>query len=150
MLFRSVNGNITYGGTLTVTNITSDATPLTTSDTFPLFSVSGSTSGNFTSIAGSPGAGLAYSFNPASGLLSIVGSSIASNPTNITFSVSGSTLSLSWPADHLGWILQSQTNSLAVGITTNWFDMAGTASVTSTNLTINPADPTVFYRLRQP
>jgi autotransporter-associated beta strand protein len=146
----TVSGNITYGGILTVTNITSDATPLVAGDTNQLFTVSGSASGNFTSIVGSPGAGLAYSFNPASGLLSIVGSSIASNSTNITFSVSGSTLSLSWPADHLGWILQSQTNSLAVGITTNWFDMAGTASVTSTNLTINPADPTVFYRLRQP
>jgi autotransporter-associated beta strand protein len=145
-----VNGNIIYGGTLTVNNITSDLTPLTTSDTFPLFSVSGSTSGNFTSIVGSPGAGLAYSFNPASGLLSIVASSIASNSTNITFSVSGSTLTLSWPADHLGWILQSQTNSLGVGISTNWADVPGSDSITSTNYTVNPANPTVFYRLRNP
>ena len=64
-------GNISYGGILTVTNITSDAN-LTTTDTFQLFNVTGSKSGNFTSIVGSPGAGLAYSFNPASGILSIV------------------------------------------------------------------------------
>ena len=50
-----VSGNISYGGILTVTNITSDANVLTTSDTFPLFSVTGSRSGNFAGIAGSPG-----------------------------------------------------------------------------------------------
>lgn len=145
-----VTGNINYGGILTVTNITSDATVLTTTDTFPLFSVTGSHSGNFAGIAGSPGAGLAYSFNPASGVLSIVAFTTASNPTNITFSASGNTLSLAWPADHLGWILQSQTNSLTVGISGNWADVAGSASVTSTNVTIIPSNPTVFYRLRHP
>jgi hypothetical protein len=83
-------------------------------------------------------------------VLSIVTSSIASNPTNISFSVSGNTLMLSWPVDHLGWILQSQTNNLTVGINTNWADVAGSASVTSTNITMVPANPTVFYRLRMP
>jgi fibronectin-binding autotransporter adhesin len=146
----TVNGNVSYDGTLTITNITSDATPLTTSDTFQLFTVSGSKSGNFTSIAGSPGAGLAYKFTPSSGVLSIETSSIASNPTNITYSVSGSTLTLSWPTDHLGWFLQSQTNNLSVGINTNWADVAGSAAVTSTNLTIIPENPSVFYRLRNP
>ncbi len=149
----AVNGNVIYGGILTVTNITSDATGLTTSDTFQLFSVTGSHTGNFAGIAGSPGTGLAYSFNPASGVLSIITQTIATNPTNITFSVSGSMLTLSWPADHLGWILQSQTNSLNVGITTpagSWFDVPGSASVTSAVIPINPANPTVFYRLRNP
>jgi autotransporter-associated beta strand protein len=145
----TVSGNTVYGGILTVTNITSDATPLTTTDTFQLFSVSGIPTGNFSSIAGSPGPGLAYQFTPASGVLSIV-TGIASNPTNITYSVSGSTLSLSWPADHLGWILQSQTNSVHVGLSNNWFDVPGSASVTSVNYTINPANGSVFYRLRHP
>lgn len=75
---------------------------------------------------------------------------IATTPTNLTSSVSGNTLSLSWPASHLGWILQQQTNSLAIGISTNWSDVAGSASITGTNITINPAVPTVFYRLRNP
>lgn len=75
---------------------------------------------------------------------------IATNPTNITVSVSSGTMSLSWPADHLGWILQSQTNSLAAGIGTNWVDVAGSDSITSTNIAINPATPTAFYRLRHP
>jgi autotransporter-associated beta strand protein len=68
----AVSGNITYGGILTITNITSDATPLTTTNTFQLFSVSGSSSTNFSSIVGSPGGDLAYTFNPTNGVLSVV------------------------------------------------------------------------------
>jgi autotransporter-associated beta strand protein len=79
-----------------------------------------------------------------------IGLTIASNSTNITFSVSGKTLAMSWPADHLGWILQSQTNSLTKGLGTNWVDVAGSSAVTSTNITLNPATPTAFYRLRNP
>jgi autotransporter-associated beta strand protein len=75
---------------------------------------------------------------------------IATNPTNITFSVSGSTIALSWPSDHFGWILQQQTNSLSIGLGTNWVDVAGSSSVISTNITINPAVPSAFYRLRHP
>ena len=73
---------------------------------------------------------------------------IASNPTNITFGVSGTNLNLSWPADHLGWILQEQTNALNSGLP--WLDLSGTATVTSTNVPINPALPRVFFRLRHP
>lgn len=147
----TVSGNINYGGILTVTNITSDATPLTTSDTFQLFSVTGTHAGNFTSIAGSPGAGLAYSFNPVSGVLSIV-TGIASNPTNITVSASGSTLTLSWPSDHIGWILQAQTNALATGLNPagTWFDVAGSDASNTNVITMSPTNATVFYRLRHP
>ena len=145
-----VSGNISYGGILTVTNITSDANVLTTSDAFQLFSVTGSHSGNFAGIAGSPGTGLAYSFNPASGVLSIVTSTIANNPTNITFSVSGGILVLSWPADHIGWRLQSQTNSLATGLGTNWVDVAGSTTVNSVTNVINPVNGAVFYRMVYP
>jgi autotransporter-associated beta strand protein len=73
-------------------------------------------------------------------------------PGPIQFSISGSTLALSWPTN-LGWILQSQTNALNVGLVVNsnaWFDISGSSSVTSTNYTLNPANPTVFFRLRLP
>jgi autotransporter-associated beta strand protein len=73
-------------------------------------------------------------------------------PGLIQFSVSGSTLALSWPTN-LGWILQDQTNALSVGLVVNsnaWFDISGSALVTSTNITINPANPTMFFRLRSP
>jgi hypothetical protein len=77
----------------------------------------------------------------------VVTSTINPNPTNITVSVSGGTLSLSWPSDHLGWILQQQTNKLT---DPNWVDVPGSAGITSTNVTINPSVPSTFYRLRMP
>ncbi|HUA64837.1 MAG TPA: autotransporter-associated beta strand repeat-containing protein [Alphaproteobacteria bacterium] len=138
----SGQSSVTYGGTLTVTNL---AGTLALGDHFTLFSPGGS--GSFSSIIGSPGGGLAYSF--ANGVLSVVTGPPAS-PTNITFHVSGNVLTLSWPANYQGWILQAQTNSLHVGISTNWVDVAGSGSETSINITINPANPTVFYRLRYP
>ena len=137
-----------YGGTLTVSNITTDATPLAMGDTFTLFGASSAT-GNFTSIVGSPGTGLAYHFNPATGVLSVVAGS-ATTPTPITVSVNGSTLTLSWPADHQGWILQSQTSTLGAGLSNNWVDVAGSGSSTQAVVNINPASPAVFFRLRSP
>jgi hypothetical protein len=73
-------------------------------------------------------------------------------PGTLQASVSGNTLVLSWPTN-LGWILQSQTNSLNVGLVANtnaWFRLPGSGLVTTTNLPINRAEPTVFYRLIYP
>jgi len=137
--------HLTYGGTLVVTNL---AGTLTAGDQFTLFSAVNPTN-NFSSISGTPGANLAWSFNPTNGVLSVV-STMATNPTNITAVVSGSTLTLSWPADHLGWILQSQTNSLNTGLTTNWVDVAGSAASTTNIITMYPTEPTVFFQLRLP
>jgi hypothetical protein len=134
----------TYAGSLVVSNLSGT---LTNGQSFQILSAGGT--GSFASITPAPGGGLNWSFNAASGVLSAA-SSIASNPTNITFTISGSTMSLAWPADHLGWLLQSQTNSLNTGLGTNWADWPGSAAVTGTNLAINPANPTVFYRLRHP
>ena len=75
---------------------------------------------------------------------------ISTAPTNIVASVSGNTLTLSWPADHLGWKLQVQTNSLSAGLGTNWITVPGSDAVISTNITINPANGAVFYRLTYP
>jgi hypothetical protein len=76
--------------------------------------------------------------------------SIASNPTNITYSVSGGAVALSWPADHLGWILQGQTNGVSVGVSNNWADVPGTALVTSKSIGLNTNAVGVFFRLRHP
>jgi 4-phytase/acid phosphatase len=71
----------------------------------------------------------------------------ADNPTNVTASVSGKTLTIAWPADHLGWILQAQTNGLSTG---QWFDLPGSSDLNSVAHPIAPANAAVFYRLRQP
>jgi autotransporter-associated beta strand protein len=141
----SGQSSVTYGGILTVTNL---GGTLTAGESFTLFSP-GSSSGNFSSISGTPGPDLHYSFT--NGVLSVEnGSAIANNQTNITVSVSGNTLNISWPADHRGWILQAQTNSVNVGLSDNWHDVAGSDSVTNETMTINSTNPAVFYRLRHP
>ena len=136
----SGQSSVTYGGTLTVTNL--GGTPAL-GNSFTLFSP-GASASNFSSILGSPGSGLAYSFT--NGILTVV-KGPASNPTNLLFSVSGNTLTLSWPADHTGWYLQMQTNNLSMGLGTNWVDVPNSQSVNSTNISIDPTRPAVFYRL---
>jgi 4-hydroxybenzoate polyprenyltransferase len=72
----------------------------------------------------------------------------ATGPQTITCQVNGSTLTLSWPT--VGWVLQAQTNNLAKGLGNNWVDVAGSAASNTKVITINPANPAVFYRLRSP
>jgi len=68
-------------------------------------------------------------------------------PTNIVASVTGGTLYLTWPADHIGWQLQAQTNSVQVGLSTNWVNVNGSTTTNQVAMPINPANGTVFYRL---
>lgn len=70
----------------------------------------------------------------------------APSPTNLTYSViAGGQLVLDWPAG-LGWRLERQTNSLAIGLSTNWQQVATVPPYTNAN---NVA-PTVFFRLVYP
>jgi hypothetical protein len=77
-------------------------------------------------------------------------STVNTNPTNITSSVSGNLLTLSWPADHTGWRLQVQTNAISAGLQGNWVDVPGSTSVNTMNITINPANGAIFYRMVYP
>jgi autotransporter-associated beta strand protein len=101
------------------------------------------TSGIFNSTTGSP-------FITGTGTLLVVPPVVGpSGPGKLTNSVSGNILSLSWPAGQ-GWKLQFQTNSLNAGLGTNWVTVSGSSGLSSTNITMNPALPTVFYRLVYP
>jgi autotransporter-associated beta strand protein len=140
---------INYGGTLVVTNV---GVPLLAGDTFTIFTAAAH-NGSFSSIVGNPGPNLAYSF--ANGVLSVV-STIASNPTNVTATLStdvtgtSNTVTLAWPSDHLGWLLQSQTNDADGSIVadpTAWHDLAGSASVNLLSIT-NPTDLAIYFRMR--
>jgi fibronectin-binding autotransporter adhesin len=79
-----------------------------------------------------------------------IASLVNTTRTNIVAIVSGNQLHLSWPADHTGWQLQVQTNSLNTGLSSNWFTLPGSTTVNSTNITINPANGAVFFRLYYP
>ena len=132
-----------YAGKLVVTNL---AGTLALGDSFPLFSAA-SASGNFEVITPAPGGGYAWSFDPASGILSVV-PGVASYPTNLSIGLSGSTLNLAWPATHLGWFLQS--NAVGVAASGAWFDIPGSQNSTTFSVTVSPDTPNVFYRLRRP
>ena len=75
---------------------------------------------------------------------------VATNPTNLVFQVTANTLTLSWPADHTGWRLQVQTNSVAQGLSTNWFDVAGATITNQMAIPIDVNNGSVFYRLAFP
>jgi len=48
-------------------------------------------------------------------------------------------------------VLQSQTNTAGVGLRpNNWFDVAGSEAAANKTITINPGNPSVFYRLHLP
>ena len=141
-------GTITYGGTLLVTNL---AGPLTTNNAFKLFTATGY-SGVFANVTPAPGAGLLWNTNTLAvdGTLRII-TGVSLTPTNITAAVvGGNTLQLSWPADHKGWSLQAQTNSAALGLSTNWFRVPNSSTVNQMSFPIDPANPSVFFRLVYP
>lgn len=72
------------------------------------------------------------------------------NPTNIISSVTGNELTLSWPADHAGWELQAQTNSLVTGLGANWVAVPGSTATDQMVIPISPTSGCVFYRLVYP
>lgn len=72
---------------------------------------------------------------------------VNTNPTNLLFSVTGGQMTLSWPADHIGWTLQAQTNSVSGGLGTNWVNVTGSSGVDQMVVPVNVANGCVFYRL---
>lgn len=77
--------------------------------------------------------------------------SVNLNPTNITFSISGSQLTLNWPPDHTGWRLLAQTNPPSVGLNSNnWVAVANSQATNQVTISINPASGSVFFRLVYP
>ena len=145
----SATGFITNGGTGTITVTNIGAAPLVAGDSFKIFS--GAVSNGAALTVNDGNISVWTNKLAIDGTIQVVSIIPASYSTNISYSVAGNSLTISWPATHLGWILQSQTNSLAVGLrTNNWFDVSGTANATSKSVTINPINATTFYRLRHP
>ncbi|HEU5395545.1 MAG TPA: autotransporter-associated beta strand repeat-containing protein, partial [Verrucomicrobiae bacterium] len=141
---RLSSGALTYGGVLTVTNAGAALQP---GDAFALFNASGYGGAFAVTNLPSPGSGLAWSNSlAANGTIAVI-ATVSLDPTNINWSVAGTNLELSWPADHLGWRLQVQTNALNTGMGTNWQDVPGAAATNDLVLPTDPSAGSVFYRL---
>ena len=147
-----VNGTLSAGGTLVVTN---RGPALHAGDSFQLFpsGVSGFAVNLQTNDVPN---NVKYTWNNtivANGKISVatVSTAINPNPTNIIVSASGGTMNLSWPADHTGWTLQAQTNAPGGGLTaTNWVNITGSTATNQVTITINPTNGPVFFRLALP
>lgn len=59
-------------------------------------------------------------------------------------------LVFSWPDTYKWWRLEMQTNSLSVGLSTNWVTVPGSWLTNSVTVPINSNIPAVFYRLVYP
>jgi hypothetical protein len=123
---------------LTVTNL---GPALVAGDTFKLFSkpVTGFSAITLPS-------GYNWTTNLASNGSITVQSVISSTPPTLSVSQSGNSLTFTWT--DASFHLQSQTNSLNAGLSTNWSNFPGGGS-SPVNITINPANPAVFFRLSQ-
>jgi len=116
---------------------------VTVSDTTPAVAITGSGMGS--------GGTALLNLNGGELYLTVSGAAtVNTNSPVLTNSINGSTLVLTWPSDHLGWRLLAQTNSLSAGLGTNWYTVTGSTNVTTESITINPANPTTFFRLVYP
>ena len=140
--------SVVLGGTLNVTNL--GGTALAAGDAFKLFSAT-AYSGSF-AVTNLPALGnyLYWTNNLAVNGTLAVASSVSLVSTNILWNVGGTSVTLSWPADHLGWRLLMQTNHLANGLSLNLNDWTTVPASQTTNQMTLPLDsslPGGFYRL---
>lgn len=138
------------GATLTVTNV---GPTLLSGSTYQLFNgpVSMFTTVNLpaTDVTGQ----IAYVWQndvAVNGTITLT-TGLNTTPTTIISTPTGTnTLVLAWPQDHTGWTLQNQTNTLNVGISTNWFNVAASTTTNSVIVPVVRTNATVFYRLNLP
>jgi len=138
----SVGGIITGGGTLTVSNLGPALQP---GDMFQLFNqpVCG-----FATVYLPPVGANAWANNLShNGTITVASTTTASLTPLVA---GGNRLTLVWPADHTGWQLQVQTNDLAQGLGTNWFEVDGSTTTNQLTIPITFNTASVFYRLALP
>jgi hypothetical protein len=75
---------------------------------------------------------------------------VSTVPTPLNLAASSGQLQFNWPADHIGWRLQVQTNALNSGLGTNWATVTGSILTNQISLPITPDNSTVFFRLTYP
>ncbi len=136
---------LTYGGTLMLTNI---AGVPTVGTVYKLFTAN-TYAGAFSSIVSANGITYDTSKLAVDGTVKVL-SLVSSTPISIQASNSSGGLTLSWPADHIGWELQAQTNPITMGLSTNWVVIPGSTTTNQVTLPIDKANGTVFLRLLLP
>ena len=141
------SGAMSYGGTLTVSNIGGS---LQAGDKFQLFSAPAYARSFAVTNLPALNSGLAWSNSlSVNGSITVV-AAVSQVPANVTWSIIGTNLNLAWPADHTGWRLLVQTNDLGAGISMNandWTTVPNSAATNTLVVPMNFSGPAEFYRL---
>jgi polygalacturonase len=142
----AVNGNLTFSGA--TANVT--AAPGFGAGLYTLFTYTGSESGSIA--LGNTPANFNYALTNSTGKIQLLVSNPGPSltPVNLGFQESGGQLQLTWPADHIGWSLEIQTNQTSVGLSTNWVVVPGSVSVNQIFLPVSATNGCVFLRLAYP
>ena len=75
---------------------------------------------------------------------------VSTSSSQLSFATGGGQIQLNWPADHIGWRLETQTNSLSAGLGTNWMTVPGSITTNQVSLPINTTNGSAFFRLTYP
>jgi autotransporter-associated beta strand protein len=152
-----ITNNLGLGGTnVSTLTVNQGTNSLQTGDVFQLFNIAGNT-GLATARnlvlklpAKTPNGTITYVWNTNN--LAVNGQLILTTgapfvspiPTNLTFGVSGSQLTINWPANQTGWTLQTNSN---LANSNGWVAVAGSTNVHTETFTITTNTPQLFYRL---
>jgi hypothetical protein len=68
-------------------------------------------------------------------------------PPQIASSAIGNQLTLNWPTNYIGWLLESNSTAL---VSTNWVPVPGSSNTNRVPIGIQPGQTNVFYRLSLP
>jgi hypothetical protein len=141
----SVGGTMTYGGTLVLKNL---GGALAVNDTFHLFAAGSYGVPTFSAVQSiTPGQTVTWDLSNLAVNGTVKVASVMNVAVSITPVASGGNLTLTWPLSQTGWTLQMQTNSLAVGLGTNWITVPGSTATNQVTLPIIPAPLSGFFRL---
>jgi hypothetical protein len=75
---------------------------------------------------------------------------VSQTPITLSAARNGGQLQLSWPADHIGWRLETQAHALATGLGQIWTTVSGSDSTNQVSLPLDPAAGCGFLRLAYP
>lgn len=145
-----VNGTLTGGGVLTVTNVGPALVP---GSTFHLFSQAVTGFGTVTLPVSDNNHNYVWNNQLSANATIVLTSSTLAISTNAATAhfkalALGNTLQFNWAPDHQSW--QLYTNSVALTLTNAWYPVSGSASTTNETITVNPNQPQVFFQLRYP
>jgi len=150
--YVNVTGGVTAGATAVLSPSTNGVTPFVVGDQFQIFPP-GTAFGGTISTNQAP-AGTTWSYNSASGILSLVSSAAPPPPATIvpgSVVLSGGSMNMVWSGyTNLTATLQTATNLSAPVWTPAATNVIGADGLSTNSVIVIPGEPKRFYRLSQP